>query len=831
MLFPAENWNVQLSASYFKGDHGTGTWENQHIPLIVSGPGFRKGVTSHAPARLVDIAPTVLVAMGLKPEKMDGVALADALEAPSDDLSRAQDAATVELTPLRAALKARHEQDVAQAMPTAGQAPAPAAGSATVDRFRQFDRNADGKISREEAGGARWFDRVDRDKDGAVTPQDLGISLPAYPEQLDQEETPPAAAPMAEPGAQAPGMKRAFTFTRDYTPGTRDANGRMRTGQELMSIRAYRGELFAATSAFTDPRLYIEGDPDYTGCQVLRKPNSDSEWLVEASFGKRYLRTDYLEVVRFTQDADGKALPEPVEMLVATVWDVGEIVRDSRISGRNRHLTLAVRDDATGEWTLVQGPHIPDAERGFACIRSLKVHVDKVTGREYLFIAAGCGGMYKCVYDPSVPGRIRWLEGDELDKSYGRGQSMCEANGDLYVSYDYGGLLVQDQAGGIFRRIDGPTPKWERVYRNYDPKYPTWNQTGRGITAVPAEDGSGKEVILVGIENPPEPIIVRIEPHNGHRAVTELNYRQYFTQVFGRPPQMLGGSAQYPHAGCEIAALNRFDPFVNPETGAIEHFVTLFLFHPDDPAEGCNNAYFLIRRAPGVYDWGEVTSDLPAGESLRGVRTIEKSPFPDEPNTYYFGGFFSGPDVQPPRPNLAWIFRGVVGGREPGYVRTAPPAQVVAPAAYEDPQHGFSFTYPGDMVRPQPHLMVMPNDQEAPSILVHVASAPTFQEAATQAFVSCLQARELTDYTESNLYLGSSTGVAGNLRPGGRVGKEFALSYQPADGTPARAAVGMGWKQGEQTNIIAVSYWGDYTKPMARVLLNRIIVSLKIDQD
>ena len=42
----------------------------------------------------------------------------------------------------------------------------------------------------------------------------------------------------------------------------------------------------------------------------------------------------------------------------------------------------------------------------------------------------------------------------------------------------------------------------------------------------------------------------------------------------------------------------------------------MFLFHPDDPAEGCNNAYFLIRRAPGVYDWGEIPSGLPLGEML-----------------------------------------------------------------------------------------------------------------------------------------------------------------------------------------------------------------------
>lgn len=513
VCFSAENWNVKEATQYFKGDHGTVTWENQHIPLIIAGPGLKKGTTTHAPARLVDVAPTVLTAMGLKAEKMDGVVLADALASPTDALVRAQQAVNAQLTPLRDALKRRHEQDVAtvgtktessrpavqpgrmdrnERWPTAGEGGAAAGGAAQY--FKQLDRNGDGKVTREEAGNAPWFERLDRNKDGAITPDELGQ---------------PAATPRktsAAPTSSA--QKRSFTFTRDYTPGTKDANGKMRTGQELMRLTPYRGQLFASTSTFTDPRLYTD-DPDYTGCQVLRKSSSQAEWQVDASFGKRYLRTDALEVIRFTQDANGRPLPQPVEMLVAGIWDNGSL--DGR---RERFITIATRNDATGEWTLSRGPSVAATERGFASVRAMKLHRDQVTGREYLFVGAACGGLYKVVYDPSAPGRVRWVESDELDRSYGRIHSMCVCNGSLYVSADYGGLTVQNQTGGVFRRIDGAKPTWERVYRNYDPKFPTWNQTGRGITAVPAEDGSGKEVILVGIEDPPEAVIVRIEPHN-----------------------------------------------------------------------------------------------------------------------------------------------------------------------------------------------------------------------------------------------------------------------------------------------------------------------------
>lgn len=38
------------------------------------------------------------------------------------------------------------------------------------------------------------------------------------------------------------------------------------------------------------------------------------------------------------------------------------------------------------------------------------------------------------------------------------------------------------------------------------------------------------------------------------------------------------------------------------------------------------------------------------------------------------------------------------------------------------------------------------------------------------------------------------------------------------------------WTEGNHTTVIAVSYWGDYTEGLANVLLNKIIVSLKIER-
>lgn len=82
----------------WKGDHGGADWESQHIPLIISGAGIRHGVTSSYPARLVDVAPTVLALLGAPWSEMDGTALADALTNPPADSVATQTALAPALT-------------------------------------------------------------------------------------------------------------------------------------------------------------------------------------------------------------------------------------------------------------------------------------------------------------------------------------------------------------------------------------------------------------------------------------------------------------------------------------------------------------------------------------------------------------------------------------------------------------------------------------------------------------------------------------------------------------------------------------------------------------
>jgi arylsulfatase A-like enzyme len=101
------------------GEHGGATWGAQQVPLVIAGPGVKRAVQSDFPARLMDVAPTVLTLLGLQPTNMDGVVLADALTAPTNAQLHAQDTLAPALAAYQRAIIARSEADfTAQHPPT-----------------------------------------------------------------------------------------------------------------------------------------------------------------------------------------------------------------------------------------------------------------------------------------------------------------------------------------------------------------------------------------------------------------------------------------------------------------------------------------------------------------------------------------------------------------------------------------------------------------------------------------------------------------------------------------------------------------------------------------
>jgi arylsulfatase A-like enzyme len=100
------------------GDHNSPTWKVQHIPMVISGPGVKKNEQSDYPARLVDIAPTILKLFNIESERMDGVVLSDALLNSEGNDQLKQELMKKYLEPLIKALKKVSDDDLMILYPT-----------------------------------------------------------------------------------------------------------------------------------------------------------------------------------------------------------------------------------------------------------------------------------------------------------------------------------------------------------------------------------------------------------------------------------------------------------------------------------------------------------------------------------------------------------------------------------------------------------------------------------------------------------------------------------------------------------------------------------------
>jgi predicted AlkP superfamily pyrophosphatase or phosphodiesterase len=106
-IFVATNQNILAvnASNEMGGKHSAPNWADQHIFLVLSGPGTVAGKSSSSPARLADILPTVVRLMQLEAGKMDGIVLGDALLNPLQADMQTQEQSNSVLTLLRDALK------------------------------------------------------------------------------------------------------------------------------------------------------------------------------------------------------------------------------------------------------------------------------------------------------------------------------------------------------------------------------------------------------------------------------------------------------------------------------------------------------------------------------------------------------------------------------------------------------------------------------------------------------------------------------------------------------------------------------------------------------
>jgi len=252
------------------------------------------------------------------------------------------------------------------------------------------------------------------------------------------------------------------------------STGKPIRGTEIMHLAAHKGRLYAGNGYWMDTRGY----KNIPWSQVLVLDSPDGTWKVDLALGRPYLKVTALESVTFTTDGDGKALAAPVNLLLAAC----------DIQGGHRQSNIWTRDDGKNTWTKTTLQGDPKYRRS---TRALAVHRDQKTGVDRIFVAAGALGIYSGVFDASQRGKIRWDGKAELGPVTIRPMSFAEANGSLYAS-----------AGvSVYRRKDGPSPAWGKVYSDNTREH--WELGGiRGLTAVPSPNGSGESILLSPCDHP-----------------------------------------------------------------------------------------------------------------------------------------------------------------------------------------------------------------------------------------------------------------------------------------------------------------------------------------
>ncbi|HWM95352.1 MAG TPA: hypothetical protein VN493_31655 [Thermoanaerobaculia bacterium] len=380
-------------------------------------------------------------------------------------------------------------------------------------------------------------------------------------------------------------------------------------GTSLFLMVSHAGRLWASTGYYWD----VPGNDPATGAQVLVLDRPGGAWRVDHQFPAKQWRAS-LDAITFTTDGQGKRLAQPVSMLVSAPTDPdGKIVMHSR-------------DDATGGWTAMPLATSPE----IVSVRGVVVHRDRVTGVDRVFAGAHPNGVLTGVYDPGAPGRIRWDPKPELT-GFPMPAGFAECAGALYLA----------AKPHLYRRVDGRSPRWEKVYTIEGP-IPRGSVGLRGLTTIPDPDGQG-EILLAALDGNPSRI-VRIDPARGHRVTEELD-------VLGFLERQSGGR----RPGFVIPAFNGMEPVKDPATGETLHLMGLSInFAPLGeryPKEGWDpGGWYLIRYPGGRYEIRQILAPDPA-QKLVATRQILASPFGDR--TLYFAGY--DPNMNPSH-NTAWIF-------------------------------------------------------------------------------------------------------------------------------------------------------------------------------
>ena len=427
-----------------------------------------------------------------------------------------------------------------------------------------------------------------------------------------------------------------------YQAGYYDSNGHYAGGTETLHVLGHKDRLYAANGYWEDSSNVYYGGSNFNAnwAQILRLDSPDGQWEVDLEMGPTYLRAEILKSVTFTTDGNGNPLIEPVNLLVAGAWSRTWLWPWSVI---NTEVTVFVRDDATGNWSRNTVYTVPGSGSDFSC-RFLSVYRDTVTGVDRIFFGIGVKGVWSGVYDPGVPGKIRWDGHSESGDVAIRSLAMIEANNSLLFS---SGKL-------IYRRNDGVSPSYTVVHDMSD-LYPGVVDSGiggiRGMTKIPNPNGAGDSILFAWCPNTSsQSCMYRLDPDGAG------GYTRYKEMCLGD----LSANYLSIHVWYVLSAYNDMLPVVDPATSETLHIIgveswTGQNFNPSSKGFYQGGMY-AIRSANGAYRVKEVNGRWNGCKPiLVAPRAYTLSPFNGEKDAFiYFGGWDGNNMITH---NSAWIFK------------------------------------------------------------------------------------------------------------------------------------------------------------------------------
>ncbi|MBM77302.1 MAG: hypothetical protein CL846_02365 [Crocinitomicaceae bacterium] len=427
-------------------------------------------------------------------------------------------------------------------------------------------------------------------------------------------------------------------WSKSFSAGNNDLNGNFLGGSEVLQLVGHKNKLYASVGYWEDQNnIWYGGLNNGTGWgQIISLDSPNGQWKEDCYLGSSFLRPEILKQIILTKDASGNTLTNPDTVLIAAGYSPNYLTNTVTVKS-------FTRDDVNNIWKegqIVQGP-LSNGES--YSIRDIEVYKDQLTGIERVYATVGTMGIYAGTYNPLTPGKIDWIQIPEIGQLPIRSLGITTANNTLFFS----------SGNKLFKRDDGTSYSYSIAHDFSDLSININSAVGgiRGLTTIKNPNANNDALLLMWCpDGQSKGIIYRLEP-DGSGGFN----RFYETKISSLVENYLPGAS----VGYLLGAYNEFYEYVDPIT-----FDTLHLIGFEAGISGGSyptwNGYysggvFAKRDKNMQYSLEEINGTISSTDpALVANRCYVKSPFKNQENSIYFGGFDPNNYTAT---SMAWIYK------------------------------------------------------------------------------------------------------------------------------------------------------------------------------